>query len=37
MTARPAINAVPVVVAAAPGVMTYTNLPLTVARGVVPC
>jgi len=36
MTAMPVINAIPAVVAAAPGIATYTHLPLTLARGVVP-
>jgi 2,4-diaminopentanoate dehydrogenase len=36
MTAMPAINAIPAVVAAAPGIATYTDLPLTLPRGVVP-
>ncbi|MGK8506616.1 NAD(P)H-dependent amine dehydrogenase family protein [Nocardia asiatica] len=35
MTAMPVINAIPVVVAAAPGIMTYNDLPLTLPRGVV--
>jgi hypothetical protein len=35
MTAMPAINAIPAVVAAAPGIATYTDLPLTLPRGVV--
>lgn len=30
------IHAIPAVVAAAPGIVTYTDLPLPVARGVVP-
>jgi hypothetical protein len=33
MTAVPAINAIPAVVAAAPGIVTYTDLPLTLPRG----
>jgi 4-hydroxy-tetrahydrodipicolinate reductase len=33
MTAMPAINAIPAVVAAAPGIVTYTDLPLTLPRG----
>jgi 2,4-diaminopentanoate dehydrogenase len=33
MTAMPAINAIPAVVAAAPGIATYTDLPLTLPRG----
>jgi 4-hydroxy-tetrahydrodipicolinate reductase len=36
MTAMPAIHAIPGVVAAAPGIVTYTDLPLTLPRGVVP-
>lgn len=36
MTAMPAINAIPAVVAAAPGIVTYTDLPLTLPRGNVP-
>jgi 2,4-diaminopentanoate dehydrogenase len=36
MTAMPVINAIPAVVAAAPGIMTYNDLPLTRPRGVVP-
>ena len=36
MTAMPPINAIPAVVAAAPGIATYTDLPLPVPRGVVP-
>ena len=36
MTAMPPINAVPAVVAAAPGIATYVDLPLTLPRGVVP-
>ena len=36
MTAMPAINAIPAVVAAPPGIVTYTDLPLTVPRGLVP-
>ncbi|MBV8930361.1 MAG: dihydrodipicolinate reductase [Mycobacteriaceae bacterium] len=36
MTAMPVINAIPAVVAAAPGIVTYNDLPLTVPRGVVP-
>lgn len=35
MTAMPAVNAIPQVVAAAPGIVTYTDLPLTLPRGVV--
>ena len=33
MTAMPAINAIPAVVAAAPGIVTYADLPLTLPRG----
>lgn len=36
MTAMPAINAIPRVVAAAPGIVTYTDLPLPLPRGLVP-
>jgi hypothetical protein len=36
MTAMPAINAIPAVVAAPPGIATYTDLPLPLPRGVVP-
>jgi 2,4-diaminopentanoate dehydrogenase len=32
----PTINAIPAVVAAAPGIAAYDDLPLTVPRGVVP-
>ncbi len=32
MTAMPAINAIPAVVAAAPGIATYNDLPLTLPR-----
>jgi hypothetical protein len=35
MTAMPAINAVPRVVAAPPGIVTYTDLPLPLPRGLV--
>ena len=34
-TAMPAINALPAVVAAPPGIVTYADLPLTTARGMV--
>ncbi len=34
-TAMPAIHAIPAVVAAPPGIVTYADLPLTVARGMV--
>ena len=33
MTALPAVNAIPAVVAAPPGIVTYTDLPLTLPRG----
>lgn len=36
MTAMPPINAIPAVVAAAPGIATYNDLPLTLCRGTVP-
>lgn len=36
MTATPPLNAIPAVVAAAPGIVTYTDLPLILPRGVVP-
>jgi hypothetical protein len=36
MTAMPAINAIPHVVAAPPGIVTYTDLPLPLPRGLVP-
>ncbi len=36
MTAMPAINAIPYVVAAPPGITTYTDLPLILPRGLVP-
>jgi hypothetical protein len=36
MTAMPTINAIPAVVAAAPGIASYADLPLTLPRGVVP-
>ena len=36
MTAMPAINAIPYVVAAAPGIVTYTDLPLPLPKGLVP-
>ncbi len=36
LTAMPVINAIPGVVAAAPGIVTYNDLPLTLPRGVVP-
>ena len=35
MTATPPLNAIPAVVAAAPGIVTYTDLPLILPRGVV--
>jgi hypothetical protein len=36
MTAMPAVNAIPYVVAAPPGIVTYTGLPLPLPRGLVP-
>jgi 2,4-diaminopentanoate dehydrogenase len=36
MTAMPAVNAIPYVVAAQPGIVTYTDLPLPLPRGWVP-
>lgn len=36
MTALPAVNAIPAVVAAAPGIVTYADLPLVLPRGHVP-
>ena len=36
MTAMPAINAIPHVVAASPGIVTYNDLPLPLPRGWVP-
>jgi hypothetical protein len=33
MTALPALNAIPAVVAAAPGIVTYTDIPLPLPRG----
>ena len=36
MTAMPPLNAIPAVVAAAPGIATYLDLPLTLPRGSVP-
>ena len=35
MTAMPPVHAIPAVVAAAPGILTYTDLPLIMPRGVV--
>jgi len=35
MTAMPAVNAIPAVVAAPPGIVTYTDLPLPLPRGLV--
>jgi 4-hydroxy-tetrahydrodipicolinate reductase len=35
MTAMPAVNAIPVVVAAAPGIVSYTNVSLPLPRGLV--
>ncbi len=36
MTAMPAVNAIPRVVAAPPGIITYADIPLPLPRGVVP-
>jgi hypothetical protein len=36
MTAMPAVNAIPYVVAAPPGIVTYTDIPLPLPRGWVP-
>jgi hypothetical protein len=36
MTATPPLNAIPAVVASAPGIVTYADLPLILPRGVVP-
>jgi len=36
ITAMPPIHAIPAVVAAAPGIATYNDLPLTLPRGIVP-
>jgi hypothetical protein len=36
ITAMPAINAIPTVVAAPPGIVTYTDAPLPLPRGLVP-
>jgi hypothetical protein len=36
MTALPAVNAIPYVVAARPGIVTYADLPLPMPRGLVP-
>jgi hypothetical protein len=36
MTATPPLNAIPAVVAAESGIVTYNDLPLTLPRGVVP-
>ena len=36
MTAMPAVNAIPLVVAAPPGIVTYVDLPLPLPRGLVP-
>ncbi|SON60034.1 2,4-diaminopentanoate dehydrogenase [Mycobacterium simulans] len=36
MTTMPTINAIPAVVAAAPGIVTYNDLPLTLPSGLVP-
>ena len=35
MTATPAINAIPAVVAALPGIVSYVDLPLPLPRGLV--
>jgi hypothetical protein len=35
MTAMPAVNAIPAVVAAPPGIVSYTNIPLPLPRGLV--
>jgi hypothetical protein len=35
ITAMPPIHAIPAVVAAAPGIVTYNDLPLTLPRGTV--
>ena len=35
MTAMPAVNAIPAVVAAPPGIVTYADLPIVTARGYV--
>jgi hypothetical protein len=34
ITAMPAVNAIPAVVSAPPGIATYNDLPLTLPRGV---
>jgi hypothetical protein len=36
MTAMPAVNAIPVVVAAPPGIVTYADVPVPLPRGLVP-
>ncbi len=36
MTAMPAVNAIPVVVAAQPGIVTYADVPVPLPRGLVP-
>jgi hypothetical protein len=36
MTAMPAVNAIPLVVAAPPGIVTYNDLPLPLPKGLVP-
>lgn len=36
MTAMPVVNAIPAVVAAQPGIVTYTDLPMPMPRGLVP-
>jgi hypothetical protein len=35
MTAMPAINAIPIVIEAAPGILTYSDLPIPLPRGLV--
>jgi 4-hydroxy-tetrahydrodipicolinate reductase len=35
MTAMPAVNAIPAIVAAAPGIVTYADLSLPLPRGLV--
>jgi hypothetical protein len=35
MTAMPAINAIPIVVDAPPGILTYSDLPIPLPRGLV--
>ena len=36
MVATPPLNAIPAVIAAPPGIVTYNDLPLILPRGVVP-